>query len=328
METILTGIQSTGQPHIGNYLGAIKPAIHLAQSFQSYLFIADYHSLTKIHRSDEFHHNVYEVAATWLACGLNPEKAVIYRQSDIREIFELAWILACFTPKGFMNRAHSYKDKVAKNLEAGNKDPDFGISMGLFNYPILMSADILLFSANKVPVGEDQIQHIEFARDIAQKFNNNYGDIIKLPEALVQKEVKIVPGLDGRKMSKSYNNHIPLFVDSKKLRKLIMKIKTDSSPPESPKDPENSLIFDLYKEFSTESQQQELRAWYLRGIGWGEAKQVLFEAIDKELSEKREVYNQFMEDPSRLDKILFEGAQKARDVAKINLDKIREAVGV
>jgi tryptophanyl-tRNA synthetase len=312
-KVVLTGIKPTNVVHIGNYLGAIRPGIDLAKkSKHSLLFIADYHALTTVHDSKELKDFSYRLAATWIACGLDPKKSIIYRQSDVPEIFELSWVLSCFAPKGLLNRAHAYKAKVQENEAAGKKDDlDFGVSMGLFCYPVLMAADILMFNADYVPVGEDQVQHVEIARDIAQKLNRTYGsgakdgagDLLKLPKHLVQIE-KLVPGLDGRKMSKSYGNHIPLFLESAKMRKMIMKIVTDSLPPEAPKDPKNSVIFDLYKEFAKPDQIEELRNHYARGIGWGDAKQKLFEAIEAHFSEATKTYNSLMADHSQLEAIL------------------------
>ena len=330
-KTVLTGVKPTGQPHIGNYLGAIRPSLHLAsdEKINSYFFIADYHSLTGVHDSKTLNKIIYEVAATWLACGLDPQKTVFYRQSDVPEVFELSWILACFSPKGLMNRAHAYKARVAEAQEAGKKDPDALVNMGLYTYPILMAADILIFNTHLVPVGEDQIQHVEIARDMAQKINHTYrGQVLVVPEFVVQKDSKLVPGLDGRKMSKSYNNHIPLFAEEEKLRQLVMKVKTDSSPPEAPKDPNNSLVFDLFKEFATPEQVETLRARYEEGISWGEAKQNLFEVINKRLEKPREKYKVLMSDRRQIDALLKEGGEKARAVARANLKKIRLAIGI
>ena len=329
MDIVLTGVKPTGDAHIGNYLGAIKPALDLAKNpqTQSLLFIADYHSLTSVHKAQELSKATLSVAASWLACGLDPDKTLIYRQSDIPEIFELSWILACFTPKGFMNRAHAYKAKISSNESEGKVDLDAGINMGLFNYPILMSADILIFNASLVPVGEDQIQHVEFARDIAQKFNHNYESTFKLPKAIV-KANKLVPGLDGRKMSKSYNNTIPLFIPEKKFRSLIMKIKTDSLPPEAPKDPKTSIIFDLYKEFASPEEINVLIEKYESGIGWGEAKQILFDKMNEHFSPMRERYNALIANPNTITEILIEGAKRARPNAQDFLQEIRTKVGI
>lgn len=326
---ILTGVKPTGQPHIGNYIGAIRPAIELSrqEKTKTFLFIADYHSLISVTDGAKLREMTYEVAATWLACGVDPKKIQFYRQSDVPEIFELNWILSCFTPKGLMNRAHAYKARVQENQEQGKEDLDFGVNMGLFNYPVLMSADILMFNAHEVPVGEDQVQHLEIARDIAQKFNRQYGEILRLPKFVIQKS-KLVPGLDGRKMSKSYDNHIPLFLESNKLRKMIMKIKTDSLPPEAPKDPSQSLIFDLYKEFASPTEIESLREQYLKGIGWGVAKEQLYVKIDEVLKTPREEYQKWMQNKSEVDQLLKAGAAEVRENAQELLHRIRKAIGM
>ncbi|MFG1484258.1 tryptophan--tRNA ligase [Halobacteriovorax sp. HFRX-2_2] len=326
----LTGVKPTGMPHLGNYIGAIKPAIDNVNNseMEGYFFIADYHSLITVHDGETLRNDIYEVAATWLAAGLDPEKAVLYKQSDVPEITELNWIISCFASKGLMNRAHAYKAKKDKNAEE-NRDEDFGINMGLFSYPVLMAADILFMNTNYVPVGEDQLQHIEIARDIASSFNHKYGDLLTLPEAIVSKEeVKLLPGLDGRKMSKSYNNHIPCFVPEKKLKKMINKITTDSTPPEAPKNPDDSLIFDIYKFFATKEEQDALAKRYQDGIGWGYAKLELFEIVNREMKEAREKYDALMADKSQIDKILAEGAAKVRPIAQENLRRIKKAIGV
>lgn len=323
---ILTGIKPTHHAHWGNYLGAIRPGIQLAEKIEtSLLFIADYHAITTVHSGKEMKEYTNSLAATWIASGLNPQHSIIYRQSDIPEIFELSWILSCFAPKGLLNRAHAYKARVQENEAAQKEDLDFGVSMGLFYYPVLMAADILLFGTDLVPVGEDQVQHVEIARDLAQKFNRVYGDILKLPKHYVQSE-KLVPGLDGRKMSKSYDNHIPLFTESKKLRKMIMKIVTDSTPPEAPKDPKNSVLFDLYKEFATPEQTAELAQLYARGIGWGEVKQKLFEVVEEHFKKPCEIYNDLMNNPEKIEQILRAGAVKARELAGPLMAKVRAAV--
>lgn len=325
-QVVLTGIKPTDHPHIGNYLGAIRPGLDLvAKADTALLFIADYHAITTVQNPQDVREYTHSVAATWLACGLDPERATIYRQSDIPEIFELSWLLSCVAPKGLLNRAHAYKAKVQENEEAGREDLDFGVSMGLFVYPVLMSADILLFNSDIVPVGEDQVQHVEIARDLAQKFNRIYCETFKLPKALV-KTAKVVPGLDGRKMSKSYGNHIPLFLESKKLRKLVMKIVTDSTPPEAPKDPKNSTLFDLYKEFASEGQVRHLEQLYREGVGWGEVKQMLFEAIEEYFKGPAQIYSDLMNDRAQLDAILREGAIRARDMAEPLMQKIRSSV--
>lgn len=326
---VLTGIKPTGSPHLGNYLGAIKPALALAQDeqYQSMYFIADYHALTAIKEPKYFRNLCYEVAATWLALGLNTDKVIFYRQSDISEIFELTWILACLTPKGLMNRAHAYKAAVAQNLEMGISDIDSGINMGLYNYPILMAADILLFQTDFVPVGKDQIQHIEITNDIAQSFHNTYQEVFKLPKYLIQEETASLPGLDGRKMSKSYDNTIPLFVSPEQLRKLIFRIKTDSTPPSEPKDPTTSTLFLIYREFANPEQVESMRNRYLKGIAWADVKQELFEMLNSFLEKHRELYNQMIADQQKLDALLNEGAQKARSLAIPLMEKVRKAIG-
>ena len=327
-KTILTGIKPTGQVHLGNYMGAIKPALALAQipNYQPAYFVADYHALTKTNDAEEFRQLSYGIAATWLALGLDPEKAIFYRQSDVPEIFELNWVLSCFSPKGLMNRAHAYKSIVESN-HASSKDADLGVNMGLFNYPILMAADILMFKTDIVPVGKDQIQHVEIARDIAEHFNNNYGETFILPEYQIQEDTAVLPGLDGRKMSKSYHNTIPLFTESKNLQKLINKIKTDSLPPEAAKNPDDSILFTLYKEFASPDEVAQMNQQYLSGIGWGEAKKELFNVMNKFLEEPREKYNELMSSPERIDEILIEGAEKARAVSSPFLKEIKNKMG-
>lgn len=331
LETILTGVKPTQKPHLGNYTGAIRPALELAAqpNTQTWFFIADYHSLTTTPEPAVLREMTYEVAATWLACGLDPKKTVFYRQSDIPEIMELNWIISCVTPKGLMNRAHAYKARVQENEENGKVDDlDFGVNMGLFNYPVLMSADILMFSGAKVPVGEDQVQHLEIARDIAQKFNRQYGEILRVPQVVVQKAGKSLPGLDGRKMSKSYGNHIPLFEDPKTVKKLIGKIKTDSLPPEAPKEVEGSILFTIFEAFASPDQVEEMRVKYARGIGWGYVKEDLFNVLEEKLKDRREHYNQLMADKSQIDKLLREGAERARVESRALLAKVRQAIGI
>ncbi len=328
-KTILTGVKSSGHPHLGNYVGAIKPAIELSNNpeHQGLLFIADYHSLTTVHDKKTLQDSTLEVAATWLACGLDPSKTVIFRQSDIPELFELTWVLSCFTGKGLLNRAHAYKAMVQKNEEEG-RDVDAGVSMGLYNYPVLMAADILMFGTDLVPVGKDQVQHLEMAADIAGSFNAVYGPILKIPGAYVNEQTATIPGLDGRKMSKSYDNVIPLFGDPKKLRKLVMRIVTDSTPPEEPKDPAASHIFQLYSAFATPEQSEALAERYRKGIGWGEAKQALFEALETSLAEPRKIYDDLRAHPEVIEKLLAEGREKARAVSLPLMQKIREAIGI
>ncbi len=325
----LTGIKATGMPHLGNYKGAIEPAIQMANSgaFDSYYFIADYHSLTSVHDPKELKTYSYEVAAAWLAMGLDPKKVTLYKQSDIPEIFELYWMISCFTIKGLMNRAHAYKALVQSN-EENDKDQDHGINMGLYTYPVLMAADILILNADVVPVGADQLQHIEIARDIANSFNHHYGEKLKLPEAQIREGGKLVAGLDGRKMSKSYNNHIPLFSSSKELKKLINRITTDSSDPSIPKIPEESLIFEFYKEFATSEQTEALYQWYRKGIGWGEAKMELLSVLDKTLAEPREIYQDLMNNPKKIDDILAEGSARVRPKASALISELKQAIGL
>jgi tryptophanyl-tRNA synthetase len=268
-----------------------------------------------------------EIAATWLALGLDTDKSVFYRQSDIPEITELTWIITCSTAKGLMNRAHAYKAVVQDNVAAG-EDPDFGINMGLFSYPILMAADILMFGSTHVPVGKDQIQHLEMARDIAQRFNHHYGEILVLPEAVTSEHVAVLPGKDGRKMSKSYDNTIPLWLTEKQLRKAIMRIVTNSLEPGDPKDPNDSALFAIYAAFASEAQREEMRQAFADGIAWGQAKQQTFELINGELAAARERYNELVAHPARIEEVLVEGAAKARSFATPYLARIREAVGL
>lgn len=325
----LTGVKPTGMPHLGNYIGAIKPAIEMANSgeFDSYYFIADYHSLIGVHDPKLLRNYIHEVAAAWLAMGLDPSKVTLYKQSDIPEVLELHWITSCFTVKGLMNRAHAYKAAVQDNVE-NERDEDHGINMGLFTYPILMAADIMILNADVVPVGADQLQHIEIARDIATTFNNTYGNKLKLPKGIVREGNKLLVGLDGRKMSKSYNNHIPLFSSEKELKKLINRITTDSSDPSVPKNPDESLIFDFYSEFATKEQTEALRTWYLRGIGWGEAKMELLSVLNNMLAGPREIYAELMANPKKIDSILEEGAAKVRPQAQKLISDLKQTIGV
>ncbi|MBI9089149.1 MAG: tryptophan--tRNA ligase [Desulfobacterium sp.] len=327
---LLTGITTTGTPHLGNYVGAIRPAIEASreENKSSYYFLADYHAIIKCQDPEIIRRSVLELAATWLAMGIDTQRSVFYRQTDIPEIPELTWILNCMTAKGLMNRAHAYKATVADNEEHGRKDPDKDVSMGLFSYPVLMAADILMFNAKKVPVGKDQIQHIEMARDIAGRFNHAYGEHFVLPEAIVDEDTAVLAGLDGRKMSKSYNNTIPLFVPEKKLRKLIMKIKTNSLAPEEPKDPETCTLFATYRAFATPAEVKDLAARYREGIGWGTVKQELFEHLNTLLKEPRQRYNELLEAPGDIDIILKKGAERAREHTVPFLENIRKAIGI
>lgn len=327
---VLTGITTTGTPHIGNYLGAIKPAIEatLNPNTNSFFFLADYHALIKCHDPERVAQSTREIAATWLALGLDTDKATFYRQTDIPEIPELTWILTCMCSKGLMNRAHAYKASVDANRDAGSEDLDDGITMGLFSYPILMAADILMFNANKIPVGKDQIQHIEMARDIAGKFNHTYEELFVLPEAQVDEETQLIPGLDGRKMSKSYDNTIPLFAPTDQLRKLINQIKTDLREPGEPKDADNSTIFQLYNLFATKDESAAMRLAFDNGIAWGEAKRELFEFLDAKLSAPRARYNELMNNLDAVEAELHKGAEKARAEAAPLLEKVRIAAGI
>ena len=330
-KTVLTGIKPTGELHLGNYAGAVRPSVQLSRQkgVTGYFFIADYHSLTSVSSPAALKLCVHQAVAAWLACGLDPERVVFYLQSDVPELLELSWILSCVTPKGLMNRAHSYKAKQEQNRRAGRRDPDDGVSMGLYSYPVLMSADILLFSADEVPVGGDQLQHLEMAREAARKFNRIYQtDLFRPPKTLGRKET-LIPGLDGRKMSKSYNNTIPLFCDEKTLHKLVMRIKTDSSPPEAPKDPGQSLIFEIYRHFAEEGEIQALEKRYRKGIGWGEAKEILFEKLNDFLKDKRERHSYYMgKGAGELKEILALGREKARRIARPFMEKVRSTVGI
>ncbi|MEL0623551.1 tryptophan--tRNA ligase [Marinomonas arenicola] len=328
-EIVLTGITTSGTPHLGNYVGAIRPAIEASRqdNTDAYFFMADYHALIKCQDPARVQQSRQEIAATWLACGLDTDKATFYRQSDIPEIAELNWLLTCVTSKGLMNRAHAYKGAVDANL-ADSQDPDFGITMGLFCYPVLMAADILAFNANKVPVGRDQIQHIEMARDIAGRFNHLFGQHFTLPEAVVGEEGSILKGLDGRKMSKSYNNTIPLFDTEKKLQKGINKIKTNLLEPGEAKDPNDSTVFDIYKAFATPEQTAEMRQKFADGIAWGQAKKELFELINGQLAEPREKYLELMANPVQVEEILQAGAEKARARVRGFISDLRNAVGL
>jgi len=326
---VLTGITTTGTPHLGNYVGAIRPAIAASQDpeVDAYLFLADYHALIKNQNPDEVAQSSREIAATWLALGLDPENTYFYRQSDIPEITELSWVLTCSAAKGLMNRAHAYKAAVQANEESG-EDPDFGITMGLFSYPILMAADILIFNAHQVPVGRDQIQHVEMARDIAQRFNHHYGETFTLPEAVVDDHVAVLQGLDGRKMSKSYGNTIPLFGTAKQLQKAINKIKTNLLEPGEPKDPDDSTVFQVWCAFANEAEREHMRQAFADGIAWGEAKKQLFERINDELAPAREIYDRLMVNPEEVEAILRQGAERLRPQSAALLEKVRHAVGL
>lgn len=328
-ERVLTGITTSGTPHLGNYVGAIKPAIAAAQdsSVDSFFFLADYHALIKNQQPELVQQSTKEIAATWLALGLDTDSTTFYRQSDVPEVTELSWILTCMTAKGLMNRAHAYKAAVQVN-EAEGEDPDFAVTMGLFSYPVLMAADILMFNGGRIPVGRDQIQHVEMARDIAQRFNHHYGECFVLPQAEVNDDVAVLSGLDGRKMSKSYKNTIPLFLSEKKLQKHINKIKTNLLEPGEAKDPDDSTVFEIWKAFATPDQIAYMREQFQQGIGWGQAKKELFALINEEIAPARERYNALMEDGSYIEETLQKGGVKAREYASDLLLKVRKAVGI
>ena len=324
----LTGIKPTGQPHIGNYLGMIKPALELAQDYQALYFIADYHALTTVKNKKELEDLTYQVTATWLALGLNPDNVIFFRQSDIPEVFELAWVLACWTSKGLLNRAHAYKTIVEDNVAAGREE-DKGINTGLYTYPVLMAADILLYGSHVVPVGLDQQQHLEITRDVAMMFNNNYREVLVVPEAVIRKEVMTITGLDGRKMSKSYNNVIPIFAPSSQVRKQVMRIVTDSKRPEEPKDPDECNIFAIYRHFADANAVEAKRQLYIEGgLAYGDMKKDLFELLETTFSAQRDQYNLLMENRAELNKVLESGAEKARGIAVPIMRKVRKAVGV
>jgi len=327
---VLTGITTSGTPHLGNYVGAIRPTVRASRlaHVDSYYFLADYHALIKTGGDPaRVQRSTLEIAATWLACGLDPEKVTFYRQSDIPEIPELTWLLTCVTGKGLLNRAHAYKASVDKNTAAG-VEPDDGVTAGLFMYPVLMAADILMFNAHKVPVGRDQVQHIEMARDMASSFNHLYGEHFTLPEAEIEAHVATLPGLDGRKMSNSYDNTIPLFVPREQLRKLIMGIVTDSRAPGEPKDTEGSALFQLFQAFASVPETAELSRAFADGIAWGAAKERLFERLDQEIAPMRLVYDELMRDPARIERTLKAGAEKARAIATPFTARLRHAVGL
>ena len=330
---VLTGITTTGTPHLGNYVGAIRPAIAMSRAADTdaFFFLADYHALIKCDEPERIARSRLEIAATWLAAGLDPERVTFYRQSDIPEIPELTWLLTCVTAKGLMNRAHAYKAAVDANLAAG-EDADAGIAMGLYSYPILMAADILLFNAQRVPVGRDQVQHIEMARDVAARFNHVFGagrSFFVLPEAAVEEQVATLPGLDGRKMSKSYDNTIPLFAGgAAALKDAIARIVTDSRAPGEPKDTEGSHLYAIYRAFATAGESAALAADLRAGLAWGEAKQRLFARVDAELAPLRERYETLVTRPDQLEDILQAGARKARAMAAPFLAELRTAMGL
>ncbi len=329
---ILTGIKPTGRPHLGNFVGMIQPTLKLieemAEEGEAFVFVANYHALNQDKDAAQIRQNTYELVATFLALGLDPEKVNFYKQSDVPEICELTSILSNVTPKGLMNRSHAYKAQRDRNEELG-KELDDGVNMGLFNYPILMAADILMFDTNIVPVGKDQIQHVEFARDIAGSFNHIYGEVLTLPEFRVKEDAATVPGLDGRKMSKSYNNTIPVFEDPKAMRKAVMRIVTDSKLPAEPKDPDNT-IYQLYKEVEKDS--AKVKAMYdgfvNGGLGYGDAKKMLADSLDEMLEEPRKKFTELMSNKKYLDEVMEMGAQKVRKMAMKKISKVRRKVGL
>ena len=325
----LTGITTTGTPHLGNYVGAFRPAVEASRrpGTENFYFLADYHALIKCDEPARVQRSTLEIAACWLAVGLDPERVLFYRQSDIPEILELTWLLTCVTGKGLLNRAHAYKAAVDKNTAAG-LDPDVDVSAGLFMYPVLMAADILMFKAHKIPVGRDQVQHVEMARDIANSFNHLYGELLVPPEAQIDETVALLPGVDGRKMSKSYDNHIPLFAPREQLRRLIAGIVTDSRAPGEPKQVEGSALFQIYEAFASAPETQRLRQAYAAGISWSEAKQTLFERIDGEIAPMRERYEALIADPARIERTLKAGAERARAIATPFMAELRHAVGL
>ena len=326
---VLTGITTSGTPHLGNYVGSVRHSVRFSRraDVQSFYFLADYHALIKVDDPARIQRSTLEIAATWLACGLDPERVTFYRQSDIPEIPELSWFLTCVTGKGLLNRAHAYKASVDKNTAKG-EDPDADVSAGLFMYPVLMGADILMFNAHKVPVGRDQVQHIEMARDMAQRFNHLYGEHFTLPEADIDEAVATLPGLDGRKMSKSYDNTIPLFTPRAQLQKLIGSIVTDSRAPGEPKDTEGSALFQIYQAFADAEETATLRQAFADGIAWSEAKQTVFERIDREIAPLRARYEELINDPAQIERILLAGAEKARALSQPFIGRLRHAVGL
>ncbi|HVF34865.1 MAG TPA: tryptophan--tRNA ligase [Candidatus Saccharimonadia bacterium] len=327
---ILTGITTTGSPHLGNYVGAIRPAIEAsrAANAESFYFLADYHALVKCHDPARIQRSTLEIAATWLACGLDPDRVLFYRQSDVPEIAELTWLLTCVTGKGLLNRAHAYKAAVEQNAQAG-EDPDAGVTAGLYMYPVLMAADILMFNAHEVPVGRDQVQHIEIARDVAQRFNHLYGrEWFTLPEAKVDESTAVLPGLDGRKMSKSYDNTIPLWLPAKELRRAIMGIVTNSLEPNQPKDPDTSHLYAIYQAFADRADTSDYRRALESGIAWGDAKERLYQRLERELGEARARYDALIDEPERIEAVLANGAAKARARAQATMRELRTAVGL
>jgi tryptophanyl-tRNA synthetase len=329
----LTGIKPTGDPHLGNLIGAIRPALKLAEKYDAMYFIADYHALTVIRDPERLRHFSRSVASTWIAAGLDTDRITMYLQSDVPETFELHWALSCVSAKGLMNRAHAYKAARDQNAEAGRTDLDAGVNMGLYNYPVLMAADILLMGSDVVPVGKDQSQHVEYAADIAASFNHLFGDhhSLKIPELVLPEDdaAKTLPGIDGRKMSKSYGNTIPLFVPESQLEKLIRRIATDSTPVEEPKDPDSAPAFLIFEQFgSPELIAVTRKRLEAGGMGWGELKSLLFEVINEQIGTLRARYDELMEPHSELDDLLAAGAERARRRARVVLSNVRSAIGI
>ncbi len=329
MKRTVTGIKPTGTPHVGNYIGAIKPALQLAENpeRETMYFMADLHALNAVHDARKLKEMTYEVAATWLALGLNPDTSLFYRQSEVPELVELQWILASVTSKGLMNRAHAYKARVSENMEH-DREADDGINMGLYNYPVMMAADILMFQGDEVPVGKDNVQHVEMARDIAGAFNRTYEDTFKLPSHVINEHGAVVPGLDGRKMSKSYDNTIPLFVEEHVLEKLVKRVITDSKGPDEPKDTNNSTLFTLYQEFATNEEIAQMKRSYQEGIGYGKIKEELFRVMNRTLQTPRSVYRELMNDQQKIDQLLHEGAGRARNEAQTMMHTVKKRVGL
>jgi tryptophanyl-tRNA synthetase len=325
----LTGITTSGTPHLGNYVGSIRPSVQASQraDVESFYFLADYHALIKIDEPARIQRSTLEIAASWLAAGLDPSRVTFYRQSDIPEIPELTWFLTCVCGKGVLNRAHAYKAAVDKNLAAG-AEAEADINTGLFMYPVLMAADILMFNSHKVPVGRDQVQHLEMTRDMASSFNHRYGEHFVLPDVVIDDNVATLPGLDGRKMSKSYDNTIPLFSSREQLKKLIASIVTDSRAPGVPKEVEGSALFQIYQAFASAEESAALRQAYADGIGWAEAKTLLFERVDREIAPMRATYEALMADPAKVEAILLAGAQKARQLSTPFMARLRQSVGL
>jgi tryptophanyl-tRNA synthetase len=324
----LTGIKPTGTPHLGNYLGSIQPALGLAKDYLSVYFIADWHALTTVKDGKELRPLIHRLTATWMACGLDPEKTVFFQQSRVPEVAELNWYLACFCAKGVLNRAHAYKALVDENREAG-RDLDDGVNAGVYTYPVLMAADILLFGSNVVPVGQDQKQHVEIARDLAEAVNRQLGSVFTVPEPLIGAEVKTIPGLDGRKMSKSYDNVIPLLAPASEVRKAVLRIVTDSQRPEDPKDPDKCNVLAILRHFAEAPRVEELKAAYRAGgIGYGAVKEELAATLEARFAPARARYDELLKDPEGLDRILEKGAERARALAGTRMEKLRKKLGV